>query len=110
MENVQDYTLTGRKPKEAVYALIVISNVHESSEDSMHLTYMVDKVQLKDADEIPTIRAMLRKLTHTCTSRPSKEKLNSAPDWSKDQTPYSAKKTRRLCYTPTDDSLPSPTQ
>ena len=46
-DNVQDYTLTGRKPKEAVYALIVISNVHDNPGDCTRLTYMTQKVDLQ---------------------------------------------------------------
>ena len=92
MDNVQDYTLTGRKPKEAVYALIVISNVHEESENSARLNYMVDKVQVQSGEDIPAIRAMLRKLMQIFTTEPCKQKLNNTPDWSKEQTPYNAKK------------------
>jgi hypothetical protein len=108
MENVQDYTLTGRKPGEAVYALIVISSVHEDSGDSARLTYMVDKVEVKNGEDIPTIRALLRKLTQIFTTEACKQNPNSTPDWSKEQTPYKAKKTRRLSYSPTDADLPSP--
>ena len=92
MDNVQNYTLTGRKPKEAVYALIVISSVHEDLGDSARLTYMVDKVEVKQEDDIPTIRTLLRKMTQIFTTDPSKPKLNNTPDWSTDRTPYNAKK------------------
>ena len=57
MSNVQDYTLTNRKPKEPVYALIIISNVHltggQGGDDS-HMTYMIDKV------------GMIPKMTYGC--------------------------------------------
>ena len=107
-DNVQDYTLTGRKPKEAVYAVIAISNVHDNPGDCTRLTYMVDKVDRQAEGDIPTIRALLHKLMQIFTVGPGKEKLNSTPDWSKDQTPYNAKKSKRLSMSPTDADLPSP--
>ena len=58
-ENVQDYTLTGRKPKEAVYAMIIISSVQEVSGVP---TYMVDKVntRLTDKSNMPSILSLFR--------------------------------------------------
>ena len=35
-------------------------------------------------------------------------KLNKTPEWLPDQTPYAAKKARRLSASPTDGSMPSP--
>ena len=52
---------------------------------------MVDKVEVKEEEEIPTIRALLRKLAQAYTAEPSKQKLNSTPAWPKEQTPYKAK-------------------
>ena len=46
-DNVQDYTLTGRKPKEPVYAMVIISSVQEVSGIT---TYMVDKVNTRIID------------------------------------------------------------
>ena len=43
-DNVQDVTLTTRRPKETVYALIVVSGVHVVNGVSPSLTYMIDKV------------------------------------------------------------------
>ena len=59
MNNVQDYTLTGRKPKEAMYAMIVISSMQEALGVT---TYMVDKVDthVLDRDSIPMIRSLFR--------------------------------------------------
>ena len=109
MDNVQHYTLTGRNPKQAVYALIVISNVHEAAGDAAHLTYMVDKAGDKlEETAVPKIRALLRKMTHSFTEPPVQQKLNNTPDWKDGAGPYSAKKSRRLSYTPTDAELPSP--
>ena len=109
VNNVQDYTLTGRSTKQAVYALIVISSVHTASGDAGRLTYMVDKVGDKlETNDVPKIRALLRKMTHSLTTPECQQKLNSTPDWKTDRTPYNAKKARRLSYTPTDAELPSP--
>ena len=60
-DNVQDYTLTGRNPKEPVYAMIIISSVQEASGVN---TFMVDKVNthIVNKDSIPTIRSLLIKL------------------------------------------------
>jgi hypothetical protein len=106
MNNVQDYTLTGRRPKEAVYALIIISSVHEAS-TGVHRTYMVDKVNIiNQPDSIPTLRSLLRKLARIPiqdTGMP-----NCTPEWQNDKTPYTAKKARRLGNTPTDDAMQSP--
>ena len=95
MENVQDYTLTSRKPKEPVYALIVISSMHEGKGDSPQRTYMVDKVDVQSSENIPMIRNLLQKLAAVAVSSECKGKPNSKPDWSNDQTPRSAKKARR---------------
>ena len=106
-ENVQDYTLTGRNPKEPVYAMIIISSVQEASEG---LTYMVDKLNthMIDKDNIETIRSLFRKLARIFTAPDVPGKYNKTPEWLPDQTPYRAKKTRRLCESPTDQDMPSP--
>ena len=94
MDNVQDYTLTARNPKQPVYAMIIISNVHEASDDPTHLTYMVDKVGDKlDEADIPKVRALLRKLAQTSNKSQCQQKLNNTPDW-KDNTPYTATKSQ----------------
>ena len=112
--NVQDFTLTGRRPKEAVYALIVISGVHDvevNLEDSPRRTYMVDKVNLVTQPEsIPMLRSLLRKLARIPTTSQCEGKPNSTPDWSNDKTPYTAKKARRLGVSPTDSEMPSPSK
>ena len=106
-DNVQDYTLTGRKPKEAVYAMIIISSVQEVSGRP---SYMVDKVntRLIDKSNMPSIRSLFRKLARIAHASESNGKLNSPPAWLPNQTPYTAKKARRLSASPTDDQLLSP--
>jgi len=106
-ENVQDYTLTGRNPKEAVYAMIIISGVQEVSGVT---TYMVDKVNthMIDKSNMPSIRSLCRKLARIANASESHEKLNKTPEWLPDQTPYTAKRARRLSASPTDEQMPSP--
>ena len=109
MQNVQDYTLGGRNSKQASYALIIISSVHVASGDSTHLTYMVDKVGDKlDANDVPALRGLRKKLSQAFNTTHCEQKTNSKPEWKDDQTPYKAKKSKRLSYAPTDASLPSP--
>ena len=63
MSNVQDFTLTTRKPKDPVYALIIISNVFS---EGASLTYLVDKVGvIPSSSDVPVIRSLLRKLGQT---------------------------------------------
>ena len=61
-ENVQDYTLTGCKPREPFYALIVISSVHEGTGDTPRRTYMVDKLSIQLSGNMPVIRNLLREM------------------------------------------------
>ena len=56
MSNVQDYTLTARKPKESFYALIIVSNVHEACGNDTDRTYILDEVSIKPREEITRIR------------------------------------------------------
>ena len=105
-DNVQDYTLSGRNPKEPVYAMIIISSVQEASGVN---TYMVDKVNthMVDKDNMPMIRSLLGKLARISATSEGKEKLKT-PEWLPDKTPYTAKKARRLSDFPTDQDMPSP--
>ena len=106
-DNVQDYTLTSRKPTEPVYAVIIISSVQEVSGVT---TFMVDKVNTRmiDSCNISTVRSLFRKLARIPHASESHGKLNKTPEWLPDQTPYAAKKARRLSASPTDGSMPSP--
>ena len=109
MSNVQDFTLTTRKPKEPVYALIIISNVHFNDSSNENLTYMVDKVGIvQSSDDVPMIRSLLRKLAQTTPLSSKLSRTTQEAGFRDDQTPYVAKKARHLCNTPTDVSLPSP--
>ena len=105
MNNFQDFTLTSRKTKEAVYALIIISSVHEGKDGR---TYMLDKVNIIDKpDNIPILRALLSKLARISGTSECRGKPNSTPDWrDKNVSPYIAKKSRSLSYSPTDADMP----
>ena len=106
-DNVQDYTLTSRRPKEPVYAVVIISSVQEVSGVT---TYMVDKVNahMIDSTNISSVRSLFRKLARISQVSESHGKLNKTPEWLPNQTPYTAKKARRLSASPTDDQLQSP--
>ena len=105
-DNVQDYTLTSRRPKEPVYAVVIISSVQEVSGVT---TYMVDKVNahMIDSTNISSVRSLFRKLARISQVSESHGKLNKTPEWLPNQTPYTAKKARRLPASPTDDQLQS---
>jgi len=104
---VQDYTLTSPRPKDPVYAVVIISSVQEVSGVT---TYMVDKVNthLIDSSNISSVRSLFRKLARLAQASGSDEKLNKTPDWLPHQSPYTAKKARRLSASPTDAEMPSP--
>ena len=91
---VQDYTLTGRKSSDPVYAVIIVSGVNHAAGRN---TYMVDKVDTNiiDKSNVPTLRNLLRKLARVkCASTPT-GKLNKAPDWLTQATPFTAKKKKK---------------
>ena len=89
--------------------MIIISSVHVASGDPTDLTYMVDKVGGKlDANDVPKLRGLLKKLSQAFNTKQCEQKMNSTPEWKNDEMPYKAKKAKRLGYAPTDASLPSP--
>ena len=87
--------------------MVIISSVQEVSGVT---TYTVDKVNKRiiDGNKIPSVRSLLRKLARVAHVSESPGKVNKKPNWLPDQTPYSAKKARRLSASPTDDQLASP--
>ena len=107
LNNVQDYTLTTRRAKDAVYALIVISSMHEAPGGTPHQVYMVDKVSiLNRSADVPMIRDLLGKLASIPIMAESKEQPASTTTLDIDASPFHAKKSRRLSYNPTDDCPP----
>ncbi len=102
MNNVQDYTLTARNPKETVYAMILISSVYKTGD--LH-TYMIDKVHI--VQEIKPIISYMEQLSKFFNVEHCHGKPNATPDWKEDVTPYKAKKPRALSLSPTDAPLPN---
>ena len=87
--------------------MIIISGVQQVSGVT---TYMVDKVNTRmiDKSNLPSIRSLCRKLARIAHVSESDGKLNKTPEWLPDQTPYTAKKARRLSHSPTDEQMQSP--
>ena len=108
MENVQDYTLSGRRPNEPVYALLVISSVRAAAEGGDAYNYMVDKVHPLTKAEVGEIRPLLRRLGWLAMTSSSAAGTQSSPQWTPGRTPWTARKTRRLGYNPTASPLASP--
>ena len=61
-----------------------------------------------DSENISSVRSLFRKLARIAPTSENREKLNKTPEWLPDQTPYAAKKAKRLSATPTDAEMPSP--
>ena len=79
MENVQDYTLTARRPNEPSYALIIISSVRKApGNDNGHI-YMVDKVAPVLLAHVLTILHVLRWLSMFLVSKRRNLQLLTAP-------------------------------
>ena len=108
MENVQDYTLTGRKLTEAIYALLVISSVRAASEGGDAHNYMVDKVYPVTKADVGQIRLLLKNLRMLAMTSSSTSATLSSPQWTPTKSPWSARKTRRLGENPTASPLSSP--
>ena len=103
VNNVQDYTLTARRSKDAVYALVVISSTHAAPGQTPENVYMVDKVSIIDqAADVPRIRNVLSKLASVTIATESSEQPISTAASDNDATPFKAKKSRRLSYNPTE--------
>ena len=95
-DNVQDYTLTGRKTQEPVYAMVIISSVQEVSGIT---TYMVDKVNTRiiDGNNISSVRRLLRKLARIAHVSESPAKVNKKPNWLPNQTPPVVPRKHDVC-------------
>ena len=107
MENVQDYTLSARRPNAPMYALIVISSARNAPEgDNAHI-YMVEKVAPVSPADVITIRLVLERLSEFAKTASQSTALCTSPvKWPEGRSPGSAKKSRRLGYHPTTASPP----
>ena len=102
MENVQDYTLTARRPTEPMYALVIISSVRKAPGDDNGHIYMVDKVAPVSVADIPTILQILKRLSMFAKQASQSTASHQSPaKWDDGRSPASAKKTRRLGQHPT---------
>ena len=107
MENVQDYTLSARRPNEPMYALIVTSSIRNAPEgDNAHVC-MVEKVAPVSPADIVTLRPVLERLSAFAkTASESTSHCTSPVKWPEGRSPGSARKSRRLGYHPTAASPP----
>ena len=104
MENVQDFTLTTRRPTEPMYALIVISSVRKATEDDSGHIYMVDKVAPVQLADVPAILQVLKRLGMFAKQASQTTVTHRSPaKWEEGRSPASAKKARRLGQHPTAD-------
>ena len=104
MENVQDYTLTARRPTEPMYALIIISSVRKApGVDNGHI-YMVDKVAAVSLADVLTILQILKRLSMFAKQASQTTATHRSPaKWDDGRSPASAKKARRVGQHPTAD-------
>ena len=109
MENVQDYTLTARRPTEPMYALIVIFGDRSLPRSDNGHVYMVEKVQPVTPADIEHLLPLLRRLSRFAISASRSTATQGTPvKWTPDRGPGNAKKARRLGAHPTDASIHSP--
>ena len=102
LNNVQYYTLSPRKGKEPVTAVVVFASAHDSGNV---LTIMVDKVHRPDKDQVPAVRSVFAKLSLLSLRYRDDGQAASMASCEGEHTPYNTKKARRLSATPTDDGL-----
>ena len=103
MDNVQYYSLSSRKGKEPVYAVVALASAHDSGNG---LTIMVDKVHCLDKDRVPAVRSVFQKLCLLSLRYRDDGQAASTPSWEGEHTPRHAKKARRLSASPTDVDMP----
>ena len=103
MFNVQYDTLSSRTGKQPVYAVVVSASAHDGEEG---LTIMVDKVQLLGQDRVAVVKSVLHRLCLLSLQHKANVEAATPKRWEEEHTPYHAKKSRRLCYSPTDADMP----
>ena len=102
MSNVQCYTLSSRKGKEPVYAMVVLASAHDGTNGT---TFIVDKIQLLEKDRVDAVRLVLHKLSLLSLRYNAESQVVGTTCWEGDRTPLHAKKARRLCHSPTDADM-----
>ena len=103
MSNVQYYTLASRKPKEPVYAMVVLNSSYNINNE---IRFMASKVQQLKVEELVAARHLCRKLW-MLSRRFGGEDLNLSQASSSEApaTPFQIRKARRLTLSPTDESI-----
>ena len=95
-KNVQNYTLSARKPKQPVCAMALVASAHASGEET---TFMMDKVHIINEADLAAVCTVLRKMHMlSCSS------VGGKREYPPDATPLDAKKSRKLAESPTDAS------
>ncbi len=110
--NLTDYKMAPpRRGGGVQYVLLVISSVRETpatgAAEPRRKTFMVERIQLTEADDFVHCQQMLTKLSHARSEFIFDGTKRDQSAWADESaTPVpSAKKTRRLSAAPTDDSL-----
>jgi hypothetical protein len=93
------------RPVTRQYALALVSGFKAATE-STRCSLMIDYVDSFDTSIIDDHKKMLRKLATLAKGVTFATNPPKRPLWSPTRTPHSAKKTKKLSYHPTDDSLP----
>ena len=116
IDAIPQVTLSPMRPGETVYALVLVSNVTPDTAATAQpgsRVMMVEQVYQVVSEAVPDVRRMLRKLSQLARKLPRDESSGSSPmklqspQWpSADETPWTARKARKLHETPTDASIP----
>ena len=93
------------------FALVVVSSVRETpatdAEELSRKTFMVERIELIDANEVSESQDMLEKLSYVRSTFTFEGNKRDRSAWDDSPKPLStAKKARRLSSAPTDTSLP----
>ena len=91
VDNVQYYSLSPRKGKDTVYAVVVLAIARDSGNG---LTIMVDKVNCLDKDQVPAARAVFQKLSLLSLRYRDDSQVASMASWEGERTSYNAKKAK----------------
>ena len=110
--NVTDYKLAPPRKGGVQFALVVVASVRETpatdAEELSRKTFMVERIELIDANEVSECQDMLEKLSYvrsTFTFEGNKRDRSAWVD-SPSKPLSTAKKARHLSSAPTDTSLP----
>jgi hypothetical protein len=103
MNNVQCFTLSSRKARQPVYAIVVVGSAHVANKVT---TFMMNKVQTIAVEDVEHIRTVFGKLC-VLSKKIARDVTPGAAKTPRSETPspYQASKTRRLMMTPTDVSM-----